>query len=376
MNTARREFWKQVRSAVVGIGAGAGFGTGFTAMPNGLLVTNAHVVGYHPRVTLRTFDGTEATGKVVYSDVRLDIAFVMPTQTIPTRALPLAHDTEPSVGQQVAAVGHPQGLSFSVTRGILSAVDREVRGVPCLQTDAALSPGNSGGPLVDARVRVVGVNSFIRRDGQNLGFAVPVLAFVEALRQYVGTPREILARRPVYCCPECGARYPAKEPRCLGCGALLPFMSPGLDRGQQFAAGERRIALLLSTMGFNPGSSRVDDGRWRLEQDDGEIWVRLDPTGRVVFFVADLVRLPRRNHEPLYRLLLTANDLTTGSCALALDGDVITLSLAEYTAFLDGREARAALTRLIDMSARLRAVLVERYDARPAPTGLDRVFVT
>ena len=263
MNTGQRDFWKQVRAAVVGIGAGANFGTGFTAMPSGLVVTNAHVVGYHPEVILRTFDGTEAPGKVVYSDVRLDIAFVMPRRTIPTRALPLAHDIDPVVGQQVAAVGHPQGLSFSVTRGILSAVDREIRGVPVLQTDAALSPGNSGGPLVDSGVQVVGVNSFVRRDGQNLGFAVPVRAFVEALRQYVGSSREILARRPVYCCPECGSRYPAREPRCLGCGALLPYMSPGLDRGQRFAAGERRIAMLLTTMGYSPGSTRVDDGCWQ-----------------------------------------------------------------------------------------------------------------
>jgi hypothetical protein len=376
MTDTRGDFWNQVRSAVVGIGAGASFGTGFTAMPNGLVVTNAHVVGYQPEVTLRAFDGTEAPGKVVYADVRLDIAFVMPLQTIPTRALTLAHDTAPAVGEQVAAIGHPHGLSFSVTRGILSAVDREVRGVPCLQTDAALSPGNSGGPLVDTAVRVVGVNTSVRRDGQNLGFAVPIRAFVEPLRQYVGPPREILARRPVYCCPECGIRYPATEPRCLGCGALLPFMSPGLDRGQQFAAAERRIAMLLTRMGFSASGARVDDGCWRLERDGGEIWVRLEPQGRVVFFVADLVRLPRHNHEPLYRLLLTANDQTTGSCSLALDGDVVTLSLAEFTAFLNLREATGSLEHLMTLSARLRATLAERYEARPAPTGLDRVFVT
>ncbi len=376
MTDTRGDFWTQVRSAVVGIGAGASFGTGFTAMPNGLVVTNAHVVGYLREVTLRAFDGTEVPGKVVYADVRLDIAFVMPLETLPAKALALAHDTAPAVGEQVAAVGHPHGLSFTVTRGILSSVDREVRGVPCLQTDAALSPGNSGGPLVDTAVRVVGVNASVRRDGQNLGFAVPIRAFVEPLRQYVGPPREILARRPVYCCPECGTRYPATEPRCLGCGALLPFMSPGLDRGQRFAAAERRIAMLLARMGFNPSGARVDDGCWRLEHDGGEIWVRLEPQGRVVYFVADLVRLPRHNHEPLYRLLLTANDQTTGACSLALDGDVVTLSLAEFTAFLNLREATGSLEHLMALSARLRAALTERYEARPAPTGLDRVFVT
>ena len=84
-------------------------------------------------------------------------------------------------GEVVVAIGHPFGLNYTATQGVISKVDRIRDGVKYIQIDAAINPGNSGGPLVNKEGEVIGINSFIIRGGDNLGFALPVSYLKEAL---------------------------------------------------------------------------------------------------------------------------------------------------------------------------------------------------
>ncbi len=150
-------------------GSGGGSGSGFVFDSVGHIVTNNHVVaaaGAGGTVTVVGSDGRRLTAEVVGTDPGSDIAVLRVTPSAGLRALDLAAPGATRVGEPVLAVGSPLGLSGTVTAGIVSALDRQVRlgGATrqnAVQTDAAINPGNSGGALVNGRGEVVGINSAI-----------------------------------------------------------------------------------------------------------------------------------------------------------------------------------------------------------------------
>jgi S1-C subfamily serine protease len=167
-DTARR-----VTQAVASIEAGGTRGTGFFTS-GGLLLTNAHVVGSQALVKVRQADGVVQDGHVVRTVEALDLAVVRPDRLPPAQLwLALRPVREVRVGQEVLAIGSALGvLQNTVTRGIVSAV-RDAGGVTLIQTDAAVNPGNSGGPLVDRDGFVLGVTTIkIQGQAEALGFAV------------------------------------------------------------------------------------------------------------------------------------------------------------------------------------------------------------
>jgi S1-C subfamily serine protease len=167
---------------VVSVRAGAAGGSGFVIDGQGHVITNNHVVAGASTVSVVGGDGRRRAAEVVGRDPGSDIAVLRVPSAEGLRSLAFAA-AAPRVGEDVLAVGSPLGLSGTVTAGIVSALDRQVRlgeGVrrPAIQTDASINPGNSGGPLVNARGEVVGVNTAIAtlEGGGNIGigFAIPV----------------------------------------------------------------------------------------------------------------------------------------------------------------------------------------------------------
>lgn len=174
---------EQLRPAVVnlrvGRGQSGGSGSGVLFSPEGLLLTNHHVVRGSDRVRVRLQDGQEATGQVIGADPWTDLAVVRADGgTFPFANL--GDSATLKVGQLVVAIGSPLGFESTVTAGVVSAVGRSLRSVTghlvenVIQTDAALNPGNSGGPLVDSRGRVIGINTAVIQPAQGICFAVPI----------------------------------------------------------------------------------------------------------------------------------------------------------------------------------------------------------
>lgn len=153
-----------------------GVGSGFVLRPDGLIVTNNHVVAGATELSVTFPDGRKFKGKLVGTDPGSDLALVkVEAKDLP--ALKLADPKSLRVGQWTVAIGSPLGLSHSVTAGILSAMDREVslnNRVGFLQTSTPINPGNSGGPLLNMRGEVIGVNTAVAAHAQGIGFAVPV----------------------------------------------------------------------------------------------------------------------------------------------------------------------------------------------------------
>ncbi|WP_137734751.1 Do family serine endopeptidase [Pseudaquabacterium pictum] len=169
-----------------------GQGSGFIVAADGLILTNAHVVKDAQTVTVLLADRREYTAKVLGSDAATDIAVLrIPVQGLqPVR---LGDPAQLAVGDPVLAIGAPYGLAQTATAGIVSATGRSLPGdgaVPFIQTDAAVNPGNSGGPLFDAAGNVVGINAQIysRTGGyQGVSFAIPVDVAMRVSKQIVAT---------------------------------------------------------------------------------------------------------------------------------------------------------------------------------------------
>jgi serine protease Do len=120
-------------------------------------------------------------------------------------------------------VGHPLGLTFSVTRGIVSAKARDYEGQIYIQTDAAINPGNSGGPLLDKKGRIVGINTFLLRGGYALSFAIPIDRALEAASTALARLRNCDV-----CCPQCQTPTQTVLEYCLTCGARLSSAANGI----------------------------------------------------------------------------------------------------------------------------------------------------
>jgi S1-C subfamily serine protease len=163
----------------VGRGQRVGTGSGVLFSPEGYLLTNHHVVGDADRARVRLHDGQEVNGRVVGNDPWTDLALVRADGGSFPYA-PLGDSGALRVGQLVVAIGSPLGFESTVTAGVVSAIGRTLRSITghlvdnVIQTDAALNPGNSGGPLVDSRGHVVGINTAVIQPAQGICFAIPI----------------------------------------------------------------------------------------------------------------------------------------------------------------------------------------------------------
>jgi serine protease Do len=184
--------------AIIQISANGSSGTGFFLEQYHMIVTNEHVVGRAAEVTIAGRNFAKVFSNVWYTDKKHDLAFIQPPTVAGFPRIPLGDYEQLKDGDEVVAIGHPYGLNYTATQGVISKAKRVRQGLHFIQIDAAINPGNSGGPLVNSRGEVIGVNTFIIRGGDNLGFALPVSYLKTALDLYLpykGSP----ATR----CPNC-----------------------------------------------------------------------------------------------------------------------------------------------------------------------------
>jgi S1-C subfamily serine protease len=173
-----------------------GTGSGFVWDEHGDIVTNFHVVSGASGVRVRLSDGRDAAASVVGVSPAHDLAIIRVDVTNPPQALPIGRSADLRVGQRTFAIGNPFGLDWTLTTGIVSALDRSLPAEDgqslvehLIQTDAAINPGNSGGPLLDSAGRLIGVNTAIFSPSgasAGVGFAVPVDTVNRVVPQVIG----------------------------------------------------------------------------------------------------------------------------------------------------------------------------------------------
>lgn len=220
-----------------------GQGSGFIISPDGLIMTNNHVVGDADKVTVRLLDGREFTADTIGTDPATDVAIIK----IDASDLPfvdLGDSDQLEVGDWVLAVGNPFGLSHTLTAGIVSAKGRSGMGINdyenFIQTDAAINPGNSGGPLVNLDGDVVGMNTaiFSRSGGyMGIGFAIPINMARQIRNQLVKHGKVTRGRLGVYIqdlTSELAESFELKEKKGILVAQVIedsPAEKAGLERG-------------------------------------------------------------------------------------------------------------------------------------------------
>jgi len=229
---------------------GEGLGSAFVFDPNGLILTNNHVIEGASEIRVIFGRKKEMDATVVGRDPPTDIAVLRVAGTnLPH--VPLGDSDATRVGDWVVAIGNPFGLSHTVSAGIISAKGRtnqDVKGLDesgyydFLQTDASINPGNSGGPLLDMSGRVVGINTAIRAQANNIGFAIPVNMVKELLPTLLKNgkiERSAIGVHVSALMPEDIARLSLQSEA----GAIVRFVVPG---GPADRAGLRPDDVILS----------------------------------------------------------------------------------------------------------------------------------
>jgi serine protease Do len=173
-----------------GDGPRQGSGSGFIIDRDGLILTNNHVIAGAERITVTLADGRTFRAAVVGADAAIDVALLKLDGASHLPAAPLGNSDELRVGEWVCAIGNPLGYVHSVTVGVVSFIGRKLFDPSLddyIQTDAAINLGNSGGPLINTRGEVIGINAAISSKASNIGFAVPInqaVAIIPQLREH------------------------------------------------------------------------------------------------------------------------------------------------------------------------------------------------
>lgn len=309
---------EQYKDAIIQIATQSGTGTGFYLKDFDLIVTNFHVIEGQAEVTIAGKQFDKTLSRVWYTDRKHDLAFLQPPPQVTLPQIGLGHYDTLKDGDPVIAIGHPFGLNYTATAGVISKVDRVRDGMKFIQIDAAINPGNSGGPLVNMEGEVIGVNTFIIRGGDNLGFALPELYLRSALQIYA--PHK---GHPSTRCPACeflvlpenldSGKY------CPACGTEVSL--PQLPEEEYEPVGvAKTIENILKELGKDVKLARDGVNSWSVKEGSAKIIIRYNPENFFITADAYLCQLPKEplQIKPLYSFLLKENYNSNGlvlSCA-------------------------------------------------------------
>jgi serine protease Do len=284
---------------VVKIGTASGSGTGFYLKKHSIVVTNNHVVSGYKTVSIETQDKEKMTARVVFLNPIVDLAFLVPSKSLehlPELFLQPAGTLKNM--DRVAVLGFPFGMPFTITDGIVSSAKQLMDGRHYIQTDAAVNPGNSGGPLVNLRGEVIGVTTAKFTNADNVGFAIPIEDLIADLEAYaenvhvdfsVKCPcnNHVLFEKSEYC-PNCGAEI--KED--------LLFEEPKLSPLALF------VEPALRELGIDPIIARNGYDYWEFHEGSSMVRVFIY-NKNYLYTTSPLVKLPKANVEPVYRYILS-----------------------------------------------------------------------
>lgn len=338
-------------------------GTGFCYFGYDYLITNQHVVADNQTVVVRGQDNIPVQVEVVYTDEVYDIAFLTKPDTCSNKGLKAGSSIhEYEAGYPVIAMGHPFGLPFSVTKGVVSALTEKEKGIFYIQHDAALNPGNSGGPLLNEQGEVIGVNTFTILNGQNIGFALPVSVVEVILKEFlVGGGRKAVR------CSSCRSinfeieNQPAVQ-QCSTCGAsvkpislIVPFQPQGVSRV---------LEEILISLGFQLNLIRKGPDHWILTRGSATIEISYHEKTGLISAEAYVCRLPDLQIAELYKYILEQNNLP-GALTYSIKEDTVLLSFLIYDHFMHGGLIGKYFEHLFKCADEADEILIHQFGALP-----------
>jgi len=359
-----QEIIDKFQNIIIQIATPQGTGTGFYLKERNLIVTNDHVVRGNHEVVISGKQFQKVMAPVYFNDSKYDLAFVHVPEEAQMPEIRLAEVHAVHDGDQVIAIGHPYGLNYTATEGIVSKAKRLQNGVNYIQIDAAINPGNSGGPLVDLDGEIIGVNTFIIAGGDNLGFALPVSYLMEDLEQYMPN-----FGKPAIKCYSCSYLVTPENidgEYCPNCGAKVEFPAMKQDEEYKPVGASLTIETILEQLGKDVKLARRGPYRWEVEQGSAKIFVNYNENG---FIVCDsyLCYLAKTNIGPLYEFMLREN-YNLDSMMFSVNNQDIILSTFIYDQYLTYETGLQTMKELFENADKYDNILIEQYGAIPRVT--------
>ncbi|HIP20782.1 MAG TPA: trypsin-like serine protease [Sulfurimonas sp.] len=333
------------------------YGTGTGFIIGDMIITNSHVVGGLKEVVVSAKKLSRTIATVIYDDPFFDIAFIKCVFEQPSTVLSLAQN-HVSDGDVVVAIGHPYGLNYTATEGIVSRASRLQDDLEYIQIDAAINPGNSGGPLLNIKGEVVGVNTFIIQNANNLGFALPYFYLQDALTAFRAQKHENIIK-----CPSCKNLIEEKDINndyCPRCGVKLEVAK--LRRKGYIPTGPTKmIEDILNSLGINVTLSRRSISSWRIDEGTARIDINYYENG-VIIGDAKLCAIPSQHIDKIYDYLLKENEKLS-YLQLSINENSIYLSYLIVDSSLTFDEGKTAIERLIKYANKYDDILINEYGA-------------
>jgi serine protease Do len=356
-----RDIIEQYKDVVVQIATSKGTGTGFYLKDYNLIVTNRHVVEGARDAIVSSRTSPRALARVYFTDAVHDLAFLQVPEGIDVPAARLG-ERPVREGEQIVAIGHPYGLKYTATQGIVSKADRNYNNVSYIQIDAAINPGNSGGPLLNSEGEIVGVNTFIIANGDNLGFALPVKHLRETLKEYRTSYGKSAIR-----CHSCLVIVTADSldgSYCPNCGNKIEIIELNPKPYEPTGAG-KIIEEIITKLGKDVRLTRVGTNSWDVEEGSATIKINYHPGSKFVVGDAVLCKLPRTNIAGLYEFLLRENYDLEG-IVFSVNNQDIVLSLLICENDLTVETGHTLFANLIRKADYFDNILLEKYGAIPS----------
>ena len=345
---------------IIQIATPQGTGTGFYVKKENLIITNDHVVKGNSEAVISGRSIPKQISPVFFNDAKYDIAFIKAPEGIDLPGIELSPDYEVKDGDKVIAIGHPFGLNYTATEGIVSKSKRLQRGINYIQIDAAINPGNSGGPLVNTEGNIVGVNTFIIAGGDNLGFALPIEYLQEDLEEYRNYTGKYVLK-----CSSCGF-YITEEniegEYCPNCGTKVEFSALKKDEEYKPAGAAAIIETILEQLGKDVKLSRRGSYSWEVEEGTAKIYINYNQDG---FIVCDsmLCTLPKTNIAPMYEFLLRENYKLEGMMFSVNNQDII-LSTFIFDQYFTYEAGIDNIKTLLANADKYDSILIDKYSAQ------------
>ncbi len=345
---------QNIYNAVFKVNHAGGSGSCFYLKSINLFVTNFHVVdGYH-NLAIQDNNKNSFLAKVVLVNPETDIALLAAEgdfSALPDVALA---DVETAIGQKINVAGYPFGMPFTVTEGTVSSPKQLMNNSYYIQTDAAVNPGNSGGPMFNAEGNVIGITVSKFNEADNMGFGIPV----ERLKKVLEDSKDLDTTTFNIQCSSCDSLISDEEEFCPSCGEKLPeniFKERGLTEFAEFC--EKAI----EEMGINPIIARVGYERWKFHKGSAEIRMFIYDRS-YLFATSPLNILPKKDLEPVLTYLLSSENKPY---QLGLDGSQIYISYRVHMSdvFSDyAGEVQKNLTNLAFKADELDNYLADTYN--------------
>ena len=333
------------------------YGTGSGFIHNDLIITNSHVVSALKEVVISSKEIKRTIAKVVYDDPYYDLGFIKYENFTPTKKLHFS-TTKVEDGDTTIAIGHPYGLNYSATEGIVSKATRLQGDLEYIQIDAAINPGNSGGPLLNTNAEVIGINTFIIQNSNNLGFALPYYYIEEAMKNYLSLKKENLIK-----CPSCKNlidETTIQNNYCPECGIKLD-VAKKRAKGYKPTGYTKLLEDILNSLDINVTLARRSQATWRVDEGSARIDINYYENG-VIIGDAKLCLIPREKIEEVYDYLLEENEKLS-YLQFSISENSIYLSYLIVDSSLTFEDGKTAFSRLFNYANKYDDILINKYGA-------------